>query len=130
MGLVELSQHQSISERPSLPNCCAQPKSKVLKTPAHDHRKTKLRSRVAHPLLVYFPPNAVAPKAGKLSSSNPSSTPAQKPKELTAISFFAILHASPNPTTKGAGTVPLLNPRSCPPPLRIGSSLTRGLRRT
>lgn len=31
---------------------------------------------------------------------------------LTFISFLAILHASPNPTTNGVGTVPLLKPRS------------------
>jgi len=31
---------------------------------------------------------------------------------LTFISFFATLHASPNPTTNGVGTVPLLKPRS------------------
>lgn len=30
----------------------------------------------------------------------------------TFISILAILHASPNPTTKGVGTVPLLKPRS------------------
>lgn len=30
----------------------------------------------------------------------------------TSISFLAILHASPNPTTNAVGTVPLLKPRS------------------
>jgi hypothetical protein len=48
----------------------------------------------------------------------------------TSISSFAILHASPSPATKGAGTVPLLSPRSCPPPWMRGSSLTLGRRLT
>jgi hypothetical protein len=57
----------------------------------------------------------------------PSNT---KRRRLTAISLLANLHASPNPTTKGAGTVPLLSPLSWPPPLMIGSILTLGRRRT
>ena len=49
---------------------------------------------------------------------------------LTAISCFAILAASPIPTTNAVGRVPLRSPRSCPPPLKMGSKRTRGRRLT
>ena len=51
-------------------------------------------------------------------------------EELTSISLKATSQALPNPAIKGAGNVPLLNPRSCPPPLICGSTRTRGRRRT
>eukprot|EP00966_Prymnesium_polylepis_P301164 6959020-Prymnesium_polylepis.2 len=44
------------------------------------------------------------------------------------ISRPAISHAAPKPATNGCGRVPLRSPRSCPPPLMIGSMRTRGLR--
>lgn len=50
--------------------------------------------------------------------------------ELTSISSLAIRAASPNPITSGGAIVPDRNPRSCPPPLMIGSILTRGRLRT
>lgn len=39
---------------------------------------------------------------------------------------WAMLHAAPNPTTRGVGTVPLRSPRSCPPPLICASIRTLG----
>jgi hypothetical protein len=49
---------------------------------------------------------------------------------LTSISCLHILHAAPKPTARGHGTVPLLKPRSWPPPLMIGSRRTLGRLRT
>ncbi len=48
----------------------------------------------------------------------------------TFISCLDMSQASPRPTTNGVGNVPLLIPRSCPPPLCIGRNFTRGLRLT
>ena len=48
----------------------------------------------------------------------------------TSISCIATSQAAPSPTTRGVGTVPLLIPRSCPPPLWGASILTRGRRLT
>lgn len=46
---------------------------------------------------------------------------------ITSISVCAIWQAAPRPTAKGVGTVPLLIPLSCPPPLWIASTRTLGL---
>lgn len=51
---------------------------------------------------------------------------ASQDNALTSISCLAILAASPIPTASAAGKVPLRNPLSCPPPLRMGSNRTRG----
>jgi len=45
------------------------------------------------------------------------------------ISSMATSQALPNPTTSGGASVPLLRPRSYPPPLIMGWILTLGLRR-
>ena len=49
---------------------------------------------------------------------------------LTSISCLQSLAASPNPIASGGDRVPLRRPRSCPPPLMIGSKRTRGRLRT
>ena len=49
---------------------------------------------------------------------------------LTSMSFCDISHASPKPTMRGVGRVPLRIPLSWPPPLWSASMRTRGRRRT